>query len=82
MIFRGKEEVMCAINASFKMIRQLVETVTPATGVPVKWQPQGAEKGKGGNASSRRHSSQEESGRADIYVQKRSAVFPKALDVH
>lgn len=28
------------------MIRQLVETLAPATGVHMKWQPQGAEKGK------------------------------------
>lgn len=62
------------------MIRQLVETLTPATAVHMKWQPQGAEKGKGGNASSRRHSSQEESGRADIHVQKRSAVFPTSIE--
>lgn len=62
------------------MIRQLVETLAPATGVHMKWQPQGAEKGKGGNASSRRLSSQEQSGRADIHVQKRSAVFPESIE--
>lgn len=44
--FRGKEEVMRAIKASFKMIRQLVETLTPATGFHISGSPSGLRRGK------------------------------------
>lgn len=38
----------------YEMVRQLVETLTPATSIHLELQPQGAELGKGGNASSQR----------------------------
>lgn len=38
----------------YEMVRQLVETLTPATSIHLELQPQGAELGKGGKANSQR----------------------------
>lgn len=64
----------------YEMVRQLVETLTPATSIHLEHQPQGAELGKGGNASSQRDW---ETGRwgesrgPRTHLQTRSTIFSR-----